>query len=182
MNDETLDQELSALLDGELTRERQAALERRVEAESFLAARLAELNEVNESLRSLAPPSLPADLRARLQARIDNHSPADAMPPVANRRATRWGARRAAPLVAALAAGLVAIWLLLPASNTDAPQIAGEGEVPASLEEVSDDELEIAFELETLRDLELIQDLDLLEALLAIEDADAQSIDRNERG
>ena len=182
MNDETLDQELSALLDGELTPERRTELEQRIEAEPLLAARLAELEAVNDSLRGLEPPGMPANLRARLQERIDSHHPAAALPPISNRRVMRWGAPLAAALTAALAAGLVAAWLFLPASNTDVPQIADEREVPASFEEASDDELEIAFELETLRDLELIRDLDLLEALLAIEDAEAQSIENNERG
>jgi hypothetical protein len=50
------------------------------------------------------------------------------------------------------------------------------------LEEASDHELAIAFELEALRDLDVIQDLDLLEALLAMEDAEAQTHNDEERG
>lgn len=185
MNDEILDQELSALLDGELTPERAAELRQRIENEPEHSARFAELSAVNDSLRGLTPPAMPADLRARLQQRIDRDAPA----PVersSRMRAMGWGA----PLAAALAAGLVAAWLMFPGSPTEEAQVvveppstsAAEVVSEPALEEASDDELEIAFELETLRDLDMIQDLDLLEALAAIEDAEAQSNNNEERG
>jgi anti-sigma factor RsiW len=71
MTDESIDQELSALIDGELTAERAAALNARVASDPELKARLSTLEAVNESLRSLTSSAMPADLRARLQRRIE---------------------------------------------------------------------------------------------------------------
>lgn len=176
MNDEILDQELSEWLDGELAPERVDALRERLTSDAALNARLAELASVNESLRALAPPAIPSDLRTRLQERIELESPAAVQPTTPRGRGMRWGA----PLAAALAAGLVATWLWLPNSNLDATPMAVEP-VPA-LEEASDDELAIAFEFETLRDLDLIRDLDLLEALLDVEGAKAHTNDDKNRG
>jgi anti-sigma factor RsiW len=227
MTDESIDQELSALIDGELTAERAAELNARVASDPELKARLSTLEAVNESLRSLTPPAMPADLRARLQTRIEG-DPEATTQPISSETSMGWGK----PLAAALAAGLIAAWLLLPASSPDVAQVAIESpaervsetiteentepvtevaenntvhdagvdrvvvnsdnttksnideidEIEPMLEEASDHELAIAFELEALRDLDVIQDLDLLEALLAMEDAEAQTHNDEERG
>lgn len=227
MTDESIDQELSALIDGELTAERAAELNARVASDPELKARLSTLEAVNESLRSLTPPAMPADLRARLQTRIEG-DPEATTQPISSETSMGWGK----PLAAALAAGLIAAWLLLPASNPDVTQVAIEtpaervsetiteentepvtevaenntvhdagvdrvvvnsdnttktnidaiDDIEPMLEEASDHELAIAFELEALRDLDVIQDLDLLEALLAMEDAEAQTHNDEERG
>ena len=76
---------------------------------------------LNESLRSLTPSAMPADLRARLQTRIEGDSE-DATQPISSETSMGWGK----PLAAALAAGLIAAWLLLPASNPDVAQVAIE--------------------------------------------------------
>jgi anti-sigma factor RsiW len=227
MTDESIDQELSALIDGELTAERAAELNARVASDPELKARLSTLEAVNESLRSLTPPAMPADLRARLQTRIEG-DPEATTQPISSETSMGWGK----PLAAALAAGLIAAWLLLPASSPDVAQVAIESpaervsetiteentepvtevaenntvhdagvdrvvvnsdnttktnidaidDIEPMLEEASDHELAIAFELEALRDLDVIQDLDLLEALLAMEDAEAQTHNDEERG
>jgi anti-sigma factor RsiW len=227
MTDESIDQELSALIDGELTAERAAELNARVASDPELKARLSTLEAVNESLRSLTPPAMPADLRARLQTRIEG-DPEATTQPISSETSMGWGK----PLAAALAAGLIAAWLLLPASSPDVAQVAIEtpaervsetiteentepvtevaenntvhdagvdrvvvnsdnttktnidaiDDIEPMLEEASDHELAIAFELEALRDLDVIQDLDLLEALLAMEDAEAQTHNDEERG
>ncbi len=227
MTDESIDQELSALIDGELTAERAAELNARVASDPELKARLSTLEAVNESLRSLTPPAMPADLRARLQTRIEG-DPEATTQPISSETSMGWGK----PLAAALAAGFIAAWLLLPASSPDVAQVAIEtpaervsetiteentepvtevaenntvhdagvdrvvvnsdntiktnidaiDDIEPMLEEASDHELAIAFELEALRDLDVIQDLDLLEALLAMEDAEAQTHNDEERG
>ena len=231
MTDESIDPELSALIDGELTAERAAELNARVASDPELRARLSTLEAVNESLRSLTSPAMPADLRARLQTRIEG-DPEATTQPISSETSMGWGK----PLAAALAAGLIAAWLLLPTSSPDVAQVAIEtpaervsetiteenmepvtevaenntvhdagvdrvvvnsdnttntetttnidaiDDIEPMLEEASDHELAIAFELEVLRDLDVIQDLDLLEALLAMEDAEAQTHNDEERG
>lgn len=176
MTDESIDQELSALIDGELEAERASELNARVASDPELKARLSSLEAVNESLRSLAPSAMPADLRARLQTRIEE-DPETAKQPIASETSMGWGR----PLAAALAAGLIAAWLLLPGSNRDVTLVAID-DIEPMLEQASDQELAIAFELEALRDLDVIRDLDLLEALLAMEDAEAQTHNDEERG
>jgi negative regulator of sigma E activity len=241
MTDESIDQELSALIDGELTAERAAALNARVASDPELKARLSTLEAVNESLRSLTSSAMPADLRARLQRRIEG-GPEAATQSIDSETSMEWGK----PLAAALAAGLIAAWLLFPASNPEGVQVALEtpaarvsetiteattetvtdvaendtvhdagvdrvgvnsdttnniatntqtntatniatnidaiDDIEPMLEGASDGELAIAFELEALRDLDVIQDLDLLEALLAMEDAEAQTHNDEKRG
>ena len=64
------DEALSALVDGELDTAAERALHERAESEPALARRLAELEAVDSQLRALPVPEVPADLRARLRARI----------------------------------------------------------------------------------------------------------------
>ncbi|MCP4040081.1 MAG: hypothetical protein GY733_24260 [bacterium] len=219
MTDEELDQELSALLDDELSAERARQLREEVAADPRLRARLAAFESVDRSLSELVRPQLPVDMRARLQERIDRH---EGVPARGSERASASRVRWGAPLAAALAAGLVVALLTRTVSvSDDAPPPALQaqagpeqpvlaqrsdatpGPTPAppmppmpavevaavdiepaldpepleparndagfAIEDASDEELAIAFELETLRDLDLIQELDLLEALLALE-------------
>lgn len=188
MRDEDLDRELSALLDGELTPTRARELREKVEADPRLRERLAAFESVDQRLRSLPRSPLPADLRARLQQRIDQLAGRPEREPVPQEslrsRASlaRWGA----PLAAAVAAGLVAGWLIWPIPVSDESvqllqvpaqtRVIPEQPAPVPLPEsdtavadLSDEELAIAFELETLRDLDLIRELDLLEALVGME-------------
>ena len=65
------DGELSALLDGALPGSQEASLRAELARDPALAARLAELAEVDAALRALPARPLPADLRARLQAKLD---------------------------------------------------------------------------------------------------------------
>jgi negative regulator of sigma E activity len=68
------DAELSALLDGALSAPEAAALRAQIEADPALAARFAELAQVDAALRALPARPAPADLRARLQAKLDAES------------------------------------------------------------------------------------------------------------
>ena len=187
MIDESLDLELSQLIDGELSPEREAELRERLRGDEQLRERFAELEAVDRSLQGLEAPELPSDLRARLQQRIDD----DASEPSAT--ATSFSFRSGARIAAALAAAVVAAWLLFPAERfpttpLDVAEVEAQDiqEVdPAQqtvVEEASDSELEIAFELETLQDLELIHELELLEALLAMEDEESEARQQEERG
>lgn len=187
MRDRELDQELSALIDGELPPARAREVREEVEADPALSERLAGFESVGELLQSLPRPELPNDLRARLQERIDQveSSPSPSPASLEPRRPgpSRW--RFGAPLVAALASGLMAVWLGRPQPETEVERSdftlsdANDRDLAASdsldagpaIENASDEELAIAFELETLRELDVIWELDLLEALLAMENA-----------
>jgi negative regulator of sigma E activity len=192
-----MDEELSALLDGELTPERARELREEVARDPALQGRLAAFEAVDQRLQSLPRPALASDLRARLQARIDRlegpPSPTSlASPQVENPRF-----RRAIPLALALAAGLTVVLLTRPLGNPASPTeqlqvppspvtevtvvVADTAKDPApaptpdaalevEIQDASDEELAIAFELEMLSELDMIWELDLLEALLAMED------------
>jgi len=119
MRDETRpaaieDAELSAWIDGELPGERATELRDRVASDARLARRVEVLRRVDDGLRALPAPPLPADLRERLAARI---AADEGAPRPARRRAQpaprRRGLRRAvwAAAVAAGAAAAVGLWL-----------------------------------------------------------------------
>lgn len=141
MRDEDLDRELSALLDGELAPARARQLREEIEANPRLRERLAQFELVDERLRELPQAPLPAQLGARTRERIrqrdaghydqhhNQHDGQEAGWP--NASIVRWGV----PLAAALAAGLVAAWLMRPVSDSHESvrpeQLAGQlGEEP----------------------------------------------------
>jgi hypothetical protein len=151
MRDEDLDRELSALLDGELTPARARQLREEIEADPRLRERLAQFESLDERLRALPQAPLPAQLGARTRERIrqgdaghydqhhdqhhDQHDGRETGRPSAS--IARWGV----PLAAALAACLVAVWLMRPASDSHESvrpeQLAGQlqGEPQAQLPE-----------------------------------------------
>ena len=161
MTEEERDQELSALLDDEHSTERQGMMRAEIASDPHLQERFDALRSIDAQLGGLEAPPLPEDLRARLDLKIRAaaHSPRT-RPPV------QW----ARPLAAALAAGLFVAWLLLPAAEPQAPSVANGDPLIAVIQEASDVELAIAFEIDTLRNLEVIEELELLEALLALEE------------
>ena len=120
-----IDEQLSALLDGELEPRDEARLRGAIERDPALARRLRELEGVDAALRALPTPAASPDLRARLQARIDASGGAISEPPPRRGRGHTAGGRRAPArrpgwqarvgLAAglALAAALLA-WLALP--------------------------------------------------------------------
>ena len=171
MRERELARELSALLDGELSPERARELRQKIEAEPELRDRLAAFESIDQLLQSIPQPEqnqelhqelhqeLQSDLRARLQERIDRLESVFTVGSFDSPRAKRSIARWGAPLAAALAVGLMAIWLTRPTGDS-------------AIQDASDEELAIAFEFETLRELDMILELDLLEALLAMDDLD----------
>ena len=192
-----MDEELSALLDGELTPERARELREEVARDPALQGRLAAFEAVDQRLQSLPRPELASDLRARLQARIDRLEGPPSPTSLGSPQVENPGFRRAIPLALALAAGLTVVLLTRPLGNPASPTeqvqvppspvtevtvvVADTAKDPApaptpdaalevEIQDASDEELAIAFELEMLSELDMIWELDLLEALLAMED------------
>jgi anti-sigma factor RsiW len=186
--DRTLDETLSAWLDGELDGAAEAALQAELERRPELAARLAQLQRVDEALRALPEPEVRSDLAAELRERIAG----------ADRRARqrfRGRAGRTAPvrrrrwLVPVLAAAAAAVLALLalprlreapsseekPFAVTPVPRSAPEAPEaqppPLSSPEIvpAPEELALVVEIESDSDLEVIEMLDWLEALGEIE-------------
>lgn len=138
---DTLEEDLSAWIDGELTPERESELRERLASDPVLAARLAELEAVSEQLRALPVPQPSPALRDTIRTSLDDE------------RARRPG--WVAPLATgvALAASLVLYFAVAP----------GGGGSEELLEAATDEEIGIAIEYDVLADLELIEDLDVLE-------------------
>lgn len=137
------DEALSALIDGELGAEETRVLRERLAREPALAARHAELGALDRRLRERPAPPLPADLHARLRARIaaettdttetpettaiaERPSPPRSRAPLRPRR--RW-----LPAAVALAAGLALYLAVVPRSETPdtPPQTVARAPEPA---------------------------------------------------
>ncbi len=110
------DAELSALLDGALAAREERALRAELARDPVLAARLAELAQVDAVLRALPARPVPADLRARLHAKLA----AEALPrashgvirggaPARPNRRRAWFAGASAAVAAAAAALVVVL-------------------------------------------------------------------------
>ena len=120
MNRESDEEALSALLDGELSAEREEEIRRRMASDPALAARCAELAEVSGLLQKLAEPQPESDrlqrmhegLRARIEsessefAKTEQEAHRATVIPLASRRFRNLGVAAAA-LAAALALYLV---------------------------------------------------------------------------
>jgi anti-sigma factor RsiW len=118
MNPE-LDEKLSALLDGELSPQEEAALRAEIARSPELAARLAAFAGLDERLRALPSRPVPADLHARVAERTRG-APARGAP-----RSGAPPARRRWLAAAALAAAAAALALLvLPRAPREATQVA----------------------------------------------------------
>ena len=144
MTDER-DARLSALLDGALAAPEEAALRDEIARDPALAARLAQLARVDAALRALPARPVPADLRTRLQAKLDAEATAAAASERPQLSAIRGGAAAQAPtrpsrrrawiagFSAAVAAAAAALVVVFGGPNadpssppSDAPQLARE--------------------------------------------------------
>ena len=155
-------EELSALLDGELTPEREAGVRAHVAGCAACRAELAALERVDPWLARVAAPAPSARLSDALHARI-------AAEAVAPRR--RWLARPAA-LAAWAAAAALALYFGVGRQRTPLAPEGAQGEGPlaeAELDALPADELAVGLELDTAQDLEVIANLELLEALVALD-------------
>jgi len=155
--DESLDQDLSALVDGELDAAPESELRRRVEQEPELAARLAEFEGVDEALRALPARTLPDELAQRLHARLEAARRDTARGGAAAHRRRRTALRAGAALAAAAAIALA--WIATRPSERAAPWKGA-----------SEEDLEIALDLDVLDDLDVLERLDLLERLEQMEE------------
>jgi len=151
------EEDLSAYLDGELDAEREAAVRAELERNPRLAARLEALRSVDVGLSAASVPPVPADLRARLQARIDAEgaakSPASAAPAapasvmpaprtrrVAPARRRRWVSPPAIAAVAVAAAVALVLLVRRPVEDLPPERVAEERAPeapPPSLDEIT---------------------------------------------
>ena len=196
--DSHLDQELSALLDGELSAARQSALRRKVDSDATLRGRLEALSAVDDALEGLAAREVPPDLGPRLRERITrdrrdlglrvrSEGKAVGTP---RRRDRNWGAVGVGVMAAAAAtlylwtpaplqreigpdAGAAASIELVPvdvAETATAPSSAKFLAEPNEFEDASEEEVAIAFQYPMLTDLDLIEELEMLELLEALDE------------
>lgn len=124
---EAVDEDLSALIDGELAPGRVSQVETHVAGCPRCRGRLAALRAVDRGLAKLALPALPGNLRERLQRRIERPAVAAGRRGPAPRR--RW---LLVPAAAAAAAALALAFLLQP---SHAPQPATVARVETSVPE-----------------------------------------------
>ena len=167
------------MLDGELDAQQASSLRERIAREPALALRLAVFERVGGALRALPAREVPADLAARLHARLaaqprQQSAPASSATATrllrapASRSRRRWTAAAALSAAAAALALYFAVPSAVPPSRT--PQVA---ETPPSLlASAAEDELGIALYYDELLDLEMLEQLELLEILAAIEEAE----------
>jgi hypothetical protein len=100
--DDTLREELSALLDGALPEERAGELRRRLESDAALRKEYEELRRTVAAVRALPRPSAPDELRARLERKL-------MAPPAAGIRRLRFRLAVAAVVTVAVGAGVLAL-------------------------------------------------------------------------
>lgn len=125
------DAELSALLDGALAAPEEAALRASLARDPELAARFAELAQVDSALRALPVRRAPADLRARLQAKLAAGAPAPVQRTAIRRDAPARPSRRrawVAGLSAAVAAAAAALVVTLVGPS--GPRVGEPGGAP----------------------------------------------------
>ena len=172
--------DLSALIDAELAQERDALVRSHVVSCVHCQRTLAALRGVDAALVAAALPEVPADLRARLDARLQR---ADGPPPRATPQPRRSDAavHRRRPWLAAgvgaalaVAASLV-VYLVVAPDPTPRDVVSGAPRqlatrVPATLEAVPEEELAMVIELDSVEDYEVIANLEVLERLVALEE------------
>ncbi len=188
------DEDLSALIDGELSAGRETQLRAHIDACARCRGRLEELCNVDLALASAELPALPAGLRQQLAARIARDAnQADAAPRRAPaRRALRRLAAPVAGLAAAAALALALYATLRPAPTPELPLLVAGPETrpetleppppsvpePAALElagppafDVDAEELDAApeEELAVVMDLDTIEDYDVIANLDLLE-------------
>lgn len=168
-HDVRLDEDLSALLDGELAPEREAELRARIAEAPALAARLTELERVDAGLRALptteASPALRDGLRAKLEA--EGRGAADDVPSLDARR------RVARGWIGAALAAAAALVLYLAVPGRGPVEVPDSRPAADALAEATDEEIGIALDYETLADLDVIEDLELLELMVELEEEEA---------
>ena len=186
----TYAEDLSALLDGELAEPRKVEVLRHLESCSDCTGRVEALRRVDAALAAESAATVPANLRARLDARLSSERVGSTSAPVrstsAGGRRTRWfahpaiGVATAAAAALALYVGVASVQTASVGDDESELRIAGtaaESTTPESqlaavdLDDLSEEDLAMALELDTIEDLEEIANLDLLVRLLEFEEA-----------
>lgn len=170
-DDVNLDEDLSALLDGELSPQRESELRARMVGEPALAARLAELERVDLALRAMPAEAPSPGLRASLRAKLEAAATAPADNPRSVTHPRRLLPSWAGGTLAAAAA--LALYLAVSSGN-DSILDAEPARIADVLASATDEEIGIALEFETLADLEVIEDLELLELMVELEEEEAE--------
>jgi anti-sigma factor RsiW len=170
-DDVNLDEDLSALLDGELSPQRESELRARMVGEPALAARLAELERVDLALRAMPAEAPSPELRASLRAKLEAAATAPADNPRSVTHPRRLLPSWAGGTLAAAAA--LALYLAVSSGN-DSILDAEPARIADVLASATDEEIGIALEFETLADLEVIEDLELLELMVELEEEEAE--------
>ncbi len=170
-DDVNLDEDLSALLDGELSPQRESELRARMVGEPALAARLAELERVDLALRAMPAEAPSPELRGSLREKLEAAATAPADNPRSVTDRSRLLPSWAGGTLAAAAA--LALYLAV-SSGSDSILDAEPARIADVLESATDEEIGIALELETLADLEVIEDLELLELMVELEEEEAE--------
>ncbi len=170
-DDVNLDEDLSALLDGELSPQRESELRARMVGEPALAARLAELERVDLALRAMSAEAPSPELRASLRAKLEAAATAPADNPRSVTHPRRLLPSWAGGTLAAAAA--LALYLAVSSGN-DSILDAEPARIADVLASATDEEIGIALEFETLADLEVIEDLELLELMVELEEEEAE--------
>jgi anti-sigma factor RsiW len=187
------DEDLSAVLDGELGAERRAEVEAHVAGCPGCASRLEALRAVDRALAGLPEPAVAPDLGARLRRRLEREryfewhrarfrrlsGPALALPVAAAAALALYLVLRApgptggpvepVPVAKAPAAPVPEPARREAEAPAPAPQVARQVEpapVEAELESLDTEELAVVLELETIEDLPVIANLEVLERLL----------------
>ena len=186
------DEELSALLDGELAPDRATELRARMAEEPALSERFARMAEIDQALRGLSRPALSPERLEQLRTGVLERG-ARRSGGARSRHSWRW-----IPAAAALAAGL-ALYLAMggdPSTEEPLPTPRGDGSrqiaetairsepseptaaeatgaearpEDVQLASLSEEELAIGLAYETLTDLEVIENLELLELMAALD-------------
>lgn len=128
------DEDLSALLDGELAPPREQELRGHLAGCAQCSARAAALREVDDALRALPAPPLPAGLEARLRARLHEErreAATSAGPPQRGspRRRRRWVAWSA---IGSAAAASLALYLVSGRDASPPREARAPGEAPSA--------------------------------------------------
>ena len=171
----SLDESVSAWVDGELSREESARVQDAITRDPALAERAEGFRTLDAALRGLEAPPVPKDLAARIQQKLSDANGGDVVDLSVERRLRM---RRFAPVAAALAAGLAAMLMWTGGEDTISSSplaqrtTPGERAAPENegFDELAGDELEIALELDGLDDFEVSAQLEVLELLVALDD------------
>ncbi|MDP6977007.1 MAG: hypothetical protein QF570_00180 [Myxococcota bacterium] len=140
------EQELSELLDGELSPARAREVRQALEANPEMRERLAAFESVDAQLRDLVAPAVPDDLRARLEVRIagdlvaGGHHAEDEHAETGSDAGWNWRL----PVAAAVAAALFAGWLALPRGGEEVDIAEQEPVAPRVVPTPPDEEVAVS--------------------------------------